>query len=325
MKISVIVPCRNEEKFIANTLESLINQSFPIQDYEILVVDGLSEDNTQNIINNFLDKYSNLSLYINEKKITPSAMNIGIKNAKGEVIVICGAHAIYSKEFLSEGYELLKKNQNFDCVGGPIISDGTNAFSKAVSLAMSSIIGVGNAKHRFPEYEGFAEMACFPFFRKEVFSKIGLYDESLVRNQDDEFCMRLRQHGGKVYLSPKVKSIYLVRDHPKKLMRQYFNYGVWRFVVLRMYKQPISFRQLIPSVFILFNIFILFLGIILKSWLLSISILLFYFLALLFFSIPVNIKYGLRIGSLFILAVIILHFSYGFGLLYAPFKNKQNY
>lgn len=320
MKISIIVPCRNEEKFIANTLESLINQTFKKEEYEILVVDGLSDDNTQNIVKDFQNKYSNLFLLINEKKITPAAMNIGIQNAKGEVVVICGAHAIYSNEFLSQGYELLQKNKNYDCVGGPIISDGTNAFSKAVSLAMSSVIGVGNAKHRFPDYEGLAEMACFPFFRKEVFNKIGLYDESLVRNQDDEFCMRLRQQGGLVYLSPRVKSTYLVRDHPIKLMKQYFYYGVWRFVVLKMYKQPIAFRQLIPSLFIIINFILIAIGIILNNYLISLSLLMFYLLIILMFSISVAIKKGVKIGLFFILAVLILHFAYGFGLLKSSFK-----
>lgn len=295
-------------------------QTLPLEDYEILVVDGLSEDGTIDIVNEYCKNNLNIRLIHNEKKITPSAMNLGIKNSLGEVVVICGAHALYSSDFLSCGLKLLFLYPEFDCVGGPIISEGSNNFSKATALAMSSIIGVGNAKHRFPDYEGSAEMACFPFFRKEIFSVIGNYNEELVRNQDDEFCLRYRQNGGKVFISPKVKSTYFVRSSPIALFKQYFNYGFWRWTIIKMYKMPISFRQIIPSIFIITILLLLIISINNNNYFLFFLYLAAYFISILSFSLKIIIERGFVIGINFYVSVLILHFSYGLGLIYSIFN-----
>lgn len=318
-KISVIIPCRNEKVFIRQALDSLLSQTLPIDDYEIIVVDGLSDDGTTDILNEYCKNNLNVRLIHNEKKITPSAMNIGIKNSIGEIIVICGAHSFYSSDFLSSGIQLMAIYPEYGCVGGPIVSEGNNNFSKATAIAMSSVIGVGNAKHRFPDYEGLAEMACFPFFRKEIFSIIGYYNEQLVRNQDDEFCLRYREKGGKVFISPKVKSTYFVRSSPLALINQYFNYGYWRWTLIRMYKMPISIRQVIPSIFILILLLLLTHAIIINFYFLLLLFTATYLTSIFAFAMKTFFDKGIAIGINFIFSVIILHFSYGIGLFYSIF------
>ncbi len=324
MLISVIIPCRNEEKYIKNCLLSLSNQSINQNFYEIIVVDGKSEDNTINIINEIAREYNNIKVINNEKKITPVAFNLGIKEAKGKIIAICGAHAIYSTNYLEEGLRLFELVEDADCVGGPIISKGENNFAEATALAMSSKVGIGNANHRFPDYEGYAEMACFPFFKREVFNKIGLYDESLIRNQDDEFCFRLRTKGGKVYISPKVKSTYLVRNSPKKLFRQYFLYGFYRWHVFKKYSMPISLRHFIPSFFIITILLLLMLGLLIKNFSFLLVLLLVYVLVIFSVSLMQLKKYGLIISLLFNVSVYTLHFSYGSGLIYSLINEVIN-
>lgn len=311
-KISVIIPCRNENRYIQSTIESLFKQE-GIEEIEILVVDGISEDGTRDILKQLSSKDKRLKIIDNYDKITPVALNKGILKATGDFICILGAHAEYAPDFLMNCLKLMEKHPEADCVGGPIISEGKNIISKGVALAMSSKIGVGNANHRFTDYEGFAEMACFPMFRKDVFKKIGLYDERLIRNQDDEFCFRLRLAGGKVYISPIVRSIYYVRNSFISLFKQYFQYGFWRIAVLKKHKTPISIRQQIPFAFYSLMILMAISGILFNNFSLSIFLPLFYICALLLFSLRVVLKESILIGCSFFLAVIILHSSYALG------------
>ena len=249
--ISIIIPCRNEEKFIGETISSLLQQECNGFDFEILVVDGMSDDGTRKILSEISSRYTKIRIIDNPLKVTPTAFNLGILNAMGDYISILGAHAEYASDFLLKNLELMESFPEVECTGGPIISNGKNNFAKAVTIAVSNPIGVGNAKHRFPDYEGYAEMACFPTFRKEVFDRYGLYDESLIKNQDDEYCFRMRLKGGKIYISPKVKSYYFVRDNVIELFSQYYQYGKWRIPVLLKHKIPISYRQQIPALFFL--------------------------------------------------------------------------
>ncbi len=318
--ISVIIPCRNEEKYIGDCLASLLNQKNINEKFEILVVDGMSLDNTRKIIQSISKDNPQVKLIDNPKLLTPYALNIGIKNAKGQFIAIFGAHAEYNLDYLAVCLELFNKHPDISCVGGPIISKGRNSFAKATALAMSSIIGVGNAKHRFPEYEGYAEMACFPVFKRDVFSKYGLYDESLTRNQDDEFCFRITKNGGKVFISPKAKSSYYVRENPISLFKQYFQYGFWRVAVLKKHRVPISYRQQVPILFYLTVILLAILGLVFKNLILGIFLPILYLLIVFSSSISVFIKEKFGVAIKFPFAVLVLHFSYAIGFFSGVIK-----
>lgn len=324
--VSVIIPCRNEDKYIEECLSSLINQTGLENKIEILVVDGMSTDNTRSIVERFVRGKHTIKLLDNPKLITPAAMNIGIRESEGEYIAILGAHTKYSEDYLVKCLKLMDEHPDVSCVGGPITSCGNSSFGKATALAMSSKIGVGNANHRFSDFEGYAEGACFPVFRREVFSKVGLYDEELIKNQDDEFNFRMHKQKLKVYLSNKIKSIYFVRDTPQKLFKQYYDYGLWRVVVIKKHRMPSSLRQLIPvSFFSLIFLLILcspFLPF--NRFITSLALPIIYFLALFLYGLGLSIKHGIKIGLLSPLAVLIMHLAYAFGFLVGLLRNFLN-
>jgi succinoglycan biosynthesis protein ExoA len=328
MLISVIIPCFNEEKFIESCIASLLKQKNIPGNFEILVVDGISTDSTRSILNSITVKNTNVKVIDNVKKITPVAFNLGIRNSSGEYICIMGAHSEYDENYLANCLKLFSEHPEVSCVGGPIISKGKNNFAKATAIAMSSPVGVGNAKHRFPDYEGYAEMACFPMFKRVVFDEVGLYDETLVRNQDDEFCFRLRLNGGKIYISPAIVSEYFVRDTPAGLFKQYYDYGKWRIVVLRKHKIPIAFRQFVPALF--FTIILLFavVSLFIENITIGLFIPAVYIISLIIASLKVLPANGTKVAVNFIFSVIILHLSYasGFisGLFNTPLKSTEN-
>ena len=213
--ISVIVPCFNEKQHIEACVRSLLCQEPPAGGLEIIVVDGLSDDGTRDILRKLASQHSELRIVDNPGRTTPRGMNIGIRAARGGYVAILGAHCDYAMDYLRTCVELLDEHPEASCVGGPIVSQGRSLFGQAVAAAMSHPVGIGNAKHRHPHYEGYAEGACYPVFRREIFDQIGFYDETLVRNQDDELNYRLAKFGGKVFLSPRARSTYFVQgDHP---------------------------------------------------------------------------------------------------------------
>ncbi|GJL50485.1 glycosyltransferase family 2 protein [Candidatus Nitrospira salsa] len=247
--VSVIVPCRNEYVHIEEGVRSILNQQSPDGGFEVLVVDGMSTDGTREILQELIKDDSRLRVIDNPAFFTPHAMNAGIRESSGRFIAIMGAHTHYSKSYIQACVNVLEEHPDVWCSGGPIRSEGRSAFGRAVAVAMSHPVGVGNAKHRFSTFEGYAEGACFPMFRREVFEQIGLYDENLIRNQDDELNLRMALNGGRVYLSPLAECRYFVRDTPRRLFWQYFFYGYFRVEVLKKHKVPASFRQLVPIVF----------------------------------------------------------------------------
>lgn len=314
--LSVVIPCRNEERYIEKCILSLKLQEYPKDRYEVLLIDGMSDDNTIKILEEIKKDFDNLKIITNPNKTTPFALNIGVKNSKGDIIVILGAHSIIPNNFLLNGVKLFEKYPQASSVGGPITSEGENLFGLATSYAMSSKIGIGNANHRFPDYEGEAEMACFPFYKKEVFEKVGLFDERFIKNQDDEFAFRVTKAGMKIYISPSVKSSYFVRNSPKKLFMQYFNYGYYKWLGFLKHKSFISLRHLVPTIFVVGIISLLIISLMLKNFLIIFLPIFSYFFVILIFSIKfykINKKIPLR----FLLAVVILHVSYGMGFLYS--------
>ena len=319
-KISFIIPCRNEINYIENTITSILNQRLIENDIEIIVVDGLSEDGTREKIISLIKTYSRVVLIDNFKKITPVALNLGVKYASGDYIFILGAHSHIDAYYVYFSLKIFEENANVSCAGGPISSIGINSLGKAIALAMSSSIGVGNAKHRFPDYEGYAEMACFPVFKREVFDQVGLFDESLIRNQDDDFCFRLRKKGGKVYISPSVKSFYYVRDDIQSLFKQYFEYGYWRIVLLRKHKTPIALRQQVPFLFFL-TMFILFLyGTISTNLLIAFFLPVVYLGTILIYSLKILMVKKVKYTYWLPIVIPILHFSYAYGFFFGIIK-----
>lgn len=315
--VSVVIPCRNEEKYIKDCIVSILKQVQISDLIEILVIDGMSEDRTEEIVHSLGDPRKNIKIIKNPKKTTPAGLNLGIKNSKGRFIAIFGAHSKYGEDYLLNCIKLFNLHPEISCVGGPITHTAKTAFGKAVALAMSSRIGVGNAKHRFSDYEGYAEGACFPVFKREVFETTGMYDESLIRNQDDELNFRLKKHNLKIFISNKIISYYSVRELPLNLFNQYFEYGFWRTAVIKKHKQVASMRQLAPPAFFLFVFFLIILAPLLSSndLLLGIIIPSIYSLVILSYSFFLLFREGVKTALFFPIVVIIMHFAYTVGFL----------
>lgn len=253
-EISLIMPCRNEEAFIGECLNSVLESDYPSDLMEILVVDGMSEDKTRNIVHEMMVRHPELRLLENPAKITPSALNIGISNARGEIIIRIDAHARYPKNYFSVLVNNLTRLKA-DNVGGvwQIHPGNSTAIAKAIAVATSSRFGIGDAAYKNPGKK-IKEVDTVPYgcYPREVFNKIGMFDEELVRNQDDEFNARLRKAGGKIFLIPDLYIEYYARPGLLSMSKMFFEYGFYKPMVNRKTGYIISLRQVIPFLFVLY-------------------------------------------------------------------------
>jgi len=318
--VSVIIPMRNEESYIEKCVKSLIDQNYPKDCYEVIVVDGMSDDGSTNIVQSLSNNYSNIFLLENPNFFTSFGLNIGIRKSKGEVIIILGAHSFVEADFIKKNVETFE-NIEADCVGGSIENLGETYNAKAIALAMAFPFGIGSTPFRCSGREGYVDTVAFGAYKREVFKKIGLFDEGLRRNQDDEFNYRLRKNGGKIFITPQIRSFYYNRTVLKRLWSQYFQYGFWKIRVLQKHSKMMMLRQFIPAVFIL-SVTI--------SLLLSFYDRMFFYLFLLilgshfvcdfFFSFRIANKHGWKYFFFLPIVFNILHWSYGLGFLIGLFR-----
>jgi glycosyltransferase involved in cell wall biosynthesis len=316
--VSIIIPCRNEAKFFGKCLESVLANDFLKDKLEILIIDGMSEDKTREIINQYAETYTCIRVLENPKKVVPTALNIGIKNAVGQIIIRMDAHNIYSKDYISKCVQYLKK-YNVDNVGGIWVTlpGADTVVAQSIALALSHPFGVGNAHYRVGLKEPkLVDTVPFGCYRKDVFERIGLFDEDLVRNQDDEFNMRLIKNGGKILLVPEIISYYYARDTLSKLSRMLFQYGYFKPLVVKKVGSVLTWRQLIPSLFITSLIISGILSLMAKYFLVVfLLILLSYLFTNILFSLLITLNKGVK--YLFFLPVVFttMHCSYGIGYL----------
>ena len=251
--VSIIIPCRNEALFIRQCLGAVIAQDYSGPLDEIIVVDGMSDDGTQDILAEASATDSRLRIIRNPARIVPVAMNLGIRQAKGEVVVRVDGHAIVPPDYVRQCVEWLLR-ENVECVGGAVESVGTNYVGGAIAVAMSSPFGVGGFSFRTAGAQRIpvpVQTVPFGAFRRGVFDRVGFFNEEMVRHQDYEFNYRLRQTGGRILLLPWLRVKYYVRSSLKALWRQYWGYGFWKGRLLRTYPQSLRPRHLVPPLFVL--------------------------------------------------------------------------
>ena len=299
--VSIIIPCRDEEKFVSQCLASIIANDYPKDKLEVLVIDGMSEDGTRKIIEEYIRQYPYIKLLENPQKYTPFALNIGIKQAKGEIIMRMDAHAIYEKDYISKCLRYLDEYKA-DNVGGIWITvPRDNTFiGKAIALVLSHPFGAGNAYYRigYSKEPRWVDTVPFGCYRKEIFKKIGFYNENLVRSQDMEFNLRLKKSGGKILLVPDIVSYYYPKSNLKEFFFHNFEDGIWAIYPLKFMKTPLRLRHYIPLIFVL--------TLPLNIW--------FYIPLSLFFSLQIAFREkDLRLFFLMPLVFAARHIGYGLG------------
>jgi glycosyltransferase involved in cell wall biosynthesis len=317
-KVSIIVPCRNEKKWIGSCLDSICANDFPALDMEVLIVDGMSNDGTREVIQECICKHHNVRLIDNPQKITPTALNHGIAQSRGEIIMRMDAHVDYPRDYIRQLVDLLEA-RDADNVGGLCLTlPATDTpMASAIAIGMSHPAGVGNSYFRIgTTEERWVDTVPFGCYRKTVFERIGMFDEELVRNQDDEFNLRLIRSGGKILLTPKVVCRYYARDTLPKLWRMYYQYGYFKPLVVRKVKGVMTLRQLLPPLFVLSlaagGLLSPFSRLFAIAWA---SLLAIYIAALVACAVPVVFKRGLATGLLLVPVFMTLHVSYGLGYL----------
>src|SRR5215831_85201 len=248
--VSIVVPCRNEADHIEAALRSILAQETSPGGFEVIVADGMSDDGTPSILSKLAKEDSRLRTVDNPGGIVSTGLNAAIRLAQGRTIIRMDAHTSYAPDYIRQCAELLAETAA-DNVGGPWVAQGKGRVGKAISAAFQSSFATGGGRAHDPNYSGPVDTVYLGCWPREVFDRIGMFDEELVRNQDDEFNLRLARSGGKIWQSTRIKSWYHPRETLRQLFSQYVQYGYWKARVMQKHKLPASVRHLIPASFIL--------------------------------------------------------------------------
>jgi succinoglycan biosynthesis protein ExoA len=315
--ITIILPIRNEAKYIKQTLEPILYQKGIEQEIEILIVDGMSTDGTRDLITKYQKDHPNIYLIDNPEKIVSTGFNRALNESKGDIIIRVDGHCEIAPDYIQKCLECLEK-MNADCVGGATEHVASGLVGKSIKMAQSSFFGVGGVSFRKKVEKGeYVDTLAFGAYKREVFDQLGGYDEELVRNQDDEFNFRMIQNDGKIWLDPSIKSTYTQRNSFTGLFKQYFQYGFYKIRVMQKRRGIASWRHMVPGLFVLGLLTSLSIFVIYGNNILILSLCLLYLSLSLFATIFALIKSPINLLSVMMLPVtfFILHISYGLGFL----------
>lgn len=318
-KVTIVIPTRNEEKFIADTLISVLKQNYPSDLMEILVADGVSDDKTAYIVQDYEKKNRGVRLINNPERVVPNALNYAIKEAKGDLIIRMDSHSIYPENYVST---LVNASNSLQAenVGARVVTLPANegVLASSIAAAISHPMGVGNSSFRLKGNTA-QKVDTVPFgcFRREVFDRIGLFDTDLIRNQDDEFNGRIIKNGGKIYLVPDLEIKYYARGTINKMMKMFFQYGLFKPLVNKKLGSAATLRQFVPPLFVLFLLSCLLMPV-LGVYFQVLWVLGFFLYLSLDLAVSVSIaQKKSRIGMIFVLPFLfpLIHLAYGYGYL----------
>jgi glycosyltransferase involved in cell wall biosynthesis len=330
--ISIVMPVRNEERFIADTIGQLLSQDYPSDRYEILVADGMSDDTTRAIVTEIAAQHPQVRLLDNPLRRSSAGRNVGFKNGKGDIFLVVDGHCyIPDDQLLKNTADCLEKS-NADCLGRPQPLDppGLTEFQKVVALARASKLGHGGDSLIFGEYEGFASpVSNGATYRKEVFEKVGYLDESFDACEDVEFNYRVEQAGLTCYTSPGLTVRYYPRENLRGLMRQMLRYGSGRRRFTRKHPKALTLNQLIPAGFVVGLLILFIVGImasffeVLRPPVFLLSVLYgFYAVLVITESIRIAAKNGWQYLRWLPFIIFTVHFGLGGGFVHQAVSRK---
>jgi glycosyltransferase involved in cell wall biosynthesis len=327
--VSVIIAARNEEKYIGKLLDSLVNQTYPKDKFEVLIFDGMSQDRTLQIAERY-KSLLNLRIFVNPKIRQVFAFNRGIEEAKGELFLIVNAHSFLKEDFIEEDVRTFLKIRNIEPklagVGGIYINVYENLLSKIIGLMYySSFSGAGS--YRYKREPHFSDSVIFGVFDKRIVISNGKFDEDFIVGQDKELPLRLRSKGFKFYTNSNIVAYYHARSTFRGFVKQTFNYGVSRGLLVRKgyhrieWFNPASF-WFIPPIFFLYELFLIMFFSILNSMLIFIPMITYFIIDLLV-SFHLLIKTRDPLCFLLPAMYFVFHSILGIGVLAGLIKGKK--
>lgn len=317
--VSIILPVRNEEKYLRRCLDSIQAQTYDHSRIELLIVDGLSDDATLEIAEEFQEE-SDINVRILENKAgnTPCGMNMGYRNARGDMLVAFNGHASMPPNFIEKDVEKLEET-TADAVGGLVLSTclENKTIPKAIGYALNSPFGLGGVAARTGTKAGYIDNPSFGCYRRELFDKYGYIDERLTRNQDYEYNQRITAHGAKIYFSPEIKSYYYNRPTYRSLWREYFNAAKWRTFMIGRFVRAVMLRHLAPPAFVMGVIALAILSFF-TNWAIYplIGLLGLYNLIAIGYTLDIGIKRGIKYIPAAFLSYYVIHIAYGLGFIW---------
>jgi len=248
--VSLVIATRNEARYLPALLDSLAASEYPVERLEVLIVDGESTDGTREVAQGYLPRLPGLRVIANPQRITPAAFNRGIEASHGDYVGLVSGHSTLGPSYVAETVAAFERlGADADCVGGTYANVGEGFWGEVIAQLISSPAVVGDAKFRFSQQEQRVDTVTGTY-RREVFDRIGLYDERLLRNQDNEFNARLRRAGGKIFLVPRIRMAYQVRGTLRGALTQFFRNGKWTIYTQLLHPYAMSPRHFVPLGFV---------------------------------------------------------------------------
>lgn len=324
--VSIVVPTRNEEINIGQCLESLIQTNYPKEFLEIIVVDGMSNDATRKIVQTYISTQKYVRLLDNNKKILASGWNTGIKNAKGDIIFLLNAHAIYAPDYISECLAAFERHPEASNIGGvyTTIPQNNTLIGRIIVRVLSHPFGVGNSPFRIGvDQEQWTDAAAFGGYRRNVFKINGFFNEQLVRSQDMEFHKRMKKNGLKILITPRMRSRFFTRTRLMDFLCINFRNGLWTTYPLSLTAMTCSVRHFVPFIAVLIALTTLCIGLYTGNYILFLSLLIIYTILNIVSTIH-SFYQSQTYESLFLFIFFpILHISYGLGSLVGFLRGAQ--
>jgi succinoglycan biosynthesis protein ExoA len=322
--LSIVVACRNEVNHVKAFLNSLLTQDLVDFDWEVIIADGGSDDGTTELLAEVARSNSNITVIENPIGIVSTGLNAAIRQARGNIILRMDAHTEYAPNYVRSCVEALEQTGASN-VGGPARTKADGLSARAIQAAYHSPFSTGGARFHDDSFSGYVDTVPYGCWRKETLETLGLFDEMLVRNQDDELNLRITRAGGKIWQSSEIVSWYRPRTTLASLFQQYFQYGFWKVAVIRKHKLPASWRHLMPGIFVLTNLVLLFTTLLAgafrartltrEAFYLEIAIFITYLASCLVASCVSAQRFGWRLVLRLPATFVVFHISYGSGFL----------